>query len=163
MDGRRDVPYMWLDVLRTWRQLAREILEHRAQCDAIEDGPKRAEHIEALRESKSARLDRSASTEDLHEHMFVTLLRRAEEDGEFVLRVRDARNRLDPEFAPLEALRVTLAKQEVPRAGKGMKAYMPAYTRGDPATGSMMWMVEFKDGSSEFIARRGIADGLTAM
>jgi hypothetical protein len=39
---------------------------------------------------------------------------------------------------------------------------MPAYTRGDQSTGSMVWPVEYKDGNTEFVARRAIADELSA-
>ena len=146
------------EILRTWRQLATEVVEHAEACGALGNDPEIASKIIALREKRSAKPSRPDTTEALHDKMYVDHLRRAESDPEWVQSIREAKEGLKPR--KLEALRITLAKQEVPGAGKGSKAYMPAYTRGNQTTGSMMWLIEFKDGTSEFIDRQALADEL---
>jgi hypothetical protein len=61
-----------------------------------------------------------------------------------------------------EALRMTLAKHEVPRQ-RGMFAAAPGYARLDMANGSFYWQVELGDNEITLLSRRGLADALRAL
>lgn len=64
---------------------------------------------------------------------------------------------IEPLFRRLEAVRMRLAKHEVPKT-YGMSAIAPGYGRIDMSDGSIYWMIEYKDGTCDIISRRGLAD-----
>ncbi len=60
-------------------------------------------------------------------------------------------------FRDAEALRVTLAKHEVPKT-KGLFAEAPGYGRMSYADGSMYWFVTLKDDSQIKVDRRELGN-----
>jgi hypothetical protein len=66
---------------------------------------------------------------------------------------------MEPVFRGCEAIRITLAKHEVPKT-KGMAPPSPGYARINMYCGAMDFEVVYKDGSFEFINRRDIAEAI---
>jgi hypothetical protein len=71
--------------------------------------------------------------------------------------LRSSRDTLLPLFRNLEAVRITLAKHEVPKS-KGLRAQAPGYARIDMTNGSLNWMILHGDGSAQIITRKELAD-----
>lgn len=145
------------ELLRTWRQLATEIVAH-----AADTAGKSPDECRVRREGRMSRLERPAPSENMQEGLYVKFLERAETDSAFVSELKRHLQRIEEVFRTVEGLRVTLAKHEVAKAGKG-RTYMPPYARGEQETGSMMWLVEDRDGSSSFVSRRAIADAVRGL
>jgi len=79
-------------------------------------------------------------------------------------RIRTALSRLERPFRRVEALRVNLAKHEMPihempkpRRRTGPAALGAGYGRIDSATGSIWWMVPLRDHEVDALSRRDIA------
>lgn len=82
-------------------------------------------------------------------------------DPQFVEELRSAVNRTELTFRDFEAIRLTLAKHEVPRQ-RGMYAAAPGYGRVDMSDGSFYWQVELGDNEVTMLSRRALADALRA-
>jgi hypothetical protein len=71
--------------------------------------------------------------------------------------LRKAVDRTERLFRRLEALRVSLAKHEVPGV-KESYAMAPGYGRIDMTTGSIYWQVSLRGDEIDIVSRRRIAD-----
>jgi hypothetical protein len=147
---------MWVfaiyELLRTWRQMTREIVEKSLQGKAgIAPSPRR----------KSRKMQRPLVSEELAETFYERPFRAVAADPAQVAALVEARTAMDPVFRRLTNLRIALAKHEIAGA-KGVRAYAPGYSRIDMETGSIYWMVDRRDGASEIIARRDLADELAS-
>ena len=80
-------------------------------------------------------------------------------DAAFVASVQTYWDFSEPIFREAEALRVTLAKHEVPKT-RGLVAEAPGYGRMNHFTGSMYWAVTLKDESQVQIDRRTLGNDL---
>ena len=151
---------MWIfatyELLRTWRSRASEILRWARTVGSLE-GDERAEVIA----SKRADVERRAS-EVLDADIHWLDFERASEDAAFVDALRSALSRTAVAFHAVEAVRVWLAKHEVPRRD-GLFAGAPGYGRIDMETGSIYWQVELGRDEVTLISRRGLADMLRAL
>jgi hypothetical protein len=153
---------MWVfstyELLRTWRQRVRELLQFSTDIARLRG---RA-IVERLASEKAA--IKSASHLP---SMAVELRRRAIDwasSSRNRRRLAGALERVMPLFRRLEALRIALAKHEVAKT-KGKKAHAlvafnPGYARIDPLDGSIKWMFDYADGTSDMLSRRQIADEL---
>jgi hypothetical protein len=83
-------------------------------------------------------------------------------DPAFASELRTARDKAALAFHTIEAVRVTLAKHELPR-GRGAYAAAPGYGRIDMATGSIYWQVELGGDEVTIVSRRQIADACRAL
>ncbi|HEY0013743.1 MAG TPA: hypothetical protein VGB79_12930 [Allosphingosinicella sp.] len=151
---------MWVfafyELMRTWRQRAKEVRDYASalQKSADPEGTK-AEFREKF--ARAAQLSRTAEVFDLHP------FEEAEDaPAEMIGRIERASEIVEPLFRRLEAIRMTLAKHEVPKT-RGMPATAPGYGRIDLSTGSIYWMIDYKDGTSDIISRRGLADELSEL
>lgn len=151
---------MWIfatyELLRTWKSRASEIVRWAGSLGDFE-GDERAEAVA----SKRAEVERRASEvldADIHWRDF----ERASDDAEFVDALRSALSRTAVVFHAVEAVRVWLAKHEVPRRD-GLFAGAPGYGRIDMETGSIYWQVELGRDEVTTISRRGLADMLRAL
>lgn len=151
------------ELLRTWRQLGRECIAHADEAQRVGGASDAQERITALRQRRLANLERPEASEGMQEAYYVRFLERAASEPEFVANLKWSIERVEPVFRRLEALRITLAKHEVAKTAGSGRTYMPPYARGDSSTGSMMWLIEDKDGGSEFVSRRSIADSVRAL
>lgn len=146
---------MWVfafyELLRTWRQRAREIKEY---AEKLRDNPD-AEGVKGefhAKFDKLSQLSRTAGVFDRH------VAKAAEAaPAETVGQIERATEIVTPFFRRLEAVRMTLAKHEIPKAA-GMFATAPGYGRIDMSNGSIYWMIDYKDGTSEIISRQGLAE-----
>ena len=146
---------MWVfafyELLRTWRQRAREVRDYASALKASSDiEATKAEFREKF--ESADRLSRMGS-------MFDRQAYQEAEDGpvETIGLIERALEIVDPVFRRLESVRMTLAKHEIPKA-RGMPATAPGYGRIDMSNGSIYWMIDYRDGTSDIISRRGLAD-----
>lgn len=150
---------MWVfatyELLRTWRQRVREMLGWADELSGLTDG-EREEAAEAMRQEIEHR-----ASEVLDPGLRWRVFARAQ-DGQFVEELRSAWNRTQLAFRAVEAVRMTLAKHEVPQQG-GVFAGAPGYGRIDMETGSIYWQIELGSNEVAVFSRRALADGLGAL
>lgn len=134
---------MWIfavyELLRTWRQRVRDS-KHEAQRPAPPASSGKAEK------------NSSASYRQRQLQCIRTGARYASE-------LDKAYARVEPLFRRIEALRMNLAKHEVPKQ-KGKPALNPGYGRIDPTDGSIYWQVDLGDRVVDIVSRRSLADQL---
>jgi hypothetical protein len=68
-------------------------------------------------------------------------------------------NRIEPLFRRIEALRMNLAKHEVPKL-RGIPAIAPGYGRIDGMNGSISWQVDLGNNCVDLVSRSSLADQL---
>jgi hypothetical protein len=83
--------------------------------------------------------------------------RRAATNTAFSERLRKALDRTERLFRRIEALRISLAKHEVPRT-EGSFAMAPGYGRIDQSDGSIYWQFILTGDEVDVVSRRTIAD-----
>lgn len=71
-------------------------------------------------------------------------------------------NLMEPLFRRIEALRMNLAKHEVPKL-HGVPAMAPGYGRIDGMTGSISWQVDLGNNLVDLVSRRSLADQLKTL
>lgn len=76
-------------------------------------------------------------------------------DPDFIAVIKGYRDKSDGLFSMVEALRVTLAKHEVPKSNK-LVASTPGYARMNQMTGSLYWHFVNEHGGLEKIDRRDL-------
>ncbi len=148
---------MWIfsvyEFLRTWRQRAKDIIETADKVAAIDQEGRPAALLEIVEAAKAKeRMVRVAPT--WHSQHLEKV-----DDEEFVSSIREYWNFSEPIFREAEALRVTLAKHEVPKT-RGLVAEALGYGRMNHFTGSMYWFVTLKDDSQIQIDRRKLGNAL---
>jgi hypothetical protein len=138
---------MWIfalyELLRTWRQRVRD-LKQGAQKVA---GP-----VAAADEDEGSMADLAMLFRDGQ-------LKRLREDPSFAAELNGAYELIEPLFRRIEALRMNLAKHEVPKM-KGVPALAPGYGRIDMTSGSMTWQVDLGNMEVDIVSRRSLADQL---
>jgi hypothetical protein len=150
---------MWVfaayELLRTWRQRAKETLRWGQKLERLA-GEEREAAMAAKREEIESRAA-EAGDADLRLRSFERAA-----DPQFVEDLRSAVNRTELTFRDFEALRMTLAKHEVPRQ-RGMYAGAPGYARIDMSNGSCYWDIDLGDNEMTLLSRRELADALRAL
>jgi hypothetical protein len=145
---------MWIfglyEFFRTWKQRAREILRWADELSA-------ASITEREAAVAAKRLDietRSAEAEgaDVRWQAFEKAAQ-----ADFAEQLRAAVDKSERMFHTVEAVRMNLAKHEVP-GQYGVFAMAPGYGRIDMETGSMSWQVEVGNNEVFIASRREIAD-----
>lgn len=149
------VSQMWVfslyEFLRTWRQKAKEIIEVADELAAMPDDDRAAflaRKVVSARRKEQFVLNAP--------HYFTDQMAQAG-DPAFVTPIRDYLTKSEGIFRECEALRVTLAKHEVPRT-RGLHAETPGYGRMSNYTGSLYWHFVNKDGFTERVERRALSD-----
>lgn len=147
---------MWVfaiyELLRTWRQRLREVLRWAERLSDLGDDEREAA-VAAKREEIERRAS-EARDADVRWQVF----ERAE-DPEFVEALRSALNRTELAFRAVEAVRMTLAKHEVPRQD-GVYAGAAGYGRIDMENGSIYWQLDLGRDEVAVFSRRALADAL---
>jgi hypothetical protein len=147
---------MWVfavyELLRTWRHRVREVLRWVEELAALGDDER-----EVAVAAKRGEIERRAS-EARDAEVRWQVFDRAD-DAQFVEELQSALNRTEVAFHDVEAVRMMLAKHEVPRQG-GVYAGAPGYGRVDMSNGSIYWQVELGRNEVTVLSRRGIADAL---
>ena len=156
------ISQMWVfavyELLRTWRQRVRELIDFGERVRPLR-GKARTTAIAAAQE-----VIRGTRSEDAAVHARRAAVAWAS-SGRNRARLRKALERVMPLYRRLEALRISLAKHEVAKTGRGKNAtpvvaFAPGYGRIDPLDGSIKWLFDYADGTSDMLSRRGIADEL---
>jgi hypothetical protein len=148
---------MWVfalyELLRTWKQMARELVDYDKKLRLIRGQPGF--------DGKKAKIARPAKrgSDEFLEEIHSDRLRQVEIDASYASAVEKAVAQIQPAFQRLSNVRIALAKHEVAGA-PGMKAFAPGYARFDHLTGSLCWIITLKDGTSDIISRRRIADSV---
>lgn len=138
---------MWIfalyELLRTWRQRVRDL---------------RQEAAKPLPPSENAP-DAEPALPELAGLYRQEQLQRLRNDPTFAVKVNEAYGRIEPLFRRIEALRMNLAKHEVPKM-KGVPALAPGYGRIDMTSGSIVWQVDLGGMTVDMVSRRSLADQL---
>ena len=139
---------MWIfglyELLRTWRQRVRD-LKQKAPKTAVPPPANGPEAEPAPTELATLYPQRQ--------------LQRLRDDPTFAADLNEAYDRIEPLFRRIEALRMNLAKHEVPKM-KGVPALAPGYGRIDMMSGSMVWQVDLGNMVVDMVSRRSLADQL---
>jgi hypothetical protein len=151
---------MWVfaayELLRTWRQRVREIVKWSESLLALDDAGRDA----ALAAKRAEVAGRAAEVLDADVRWQV--FERAANEPGFVDELRLGFDRTEIAFRNIEAVRMTLAKHEVPKQD-GVFAGAPGYGRIDGENGSISWQIELGDNEITIQSRRDLADGLRAL
>ena len=146
---------MWVfavyELLRTWRQRALELVEFGEELQGIAPARRRKRVQEKISQLRGASGSPALA---MRQKGFRRVAR-----TRYLERVKKALEQVTPVFRRIEALRVTIAKHEVPKS-KGVTAFAPGYARIDMITGSITWQITLRDGTVDVLSRRAIADEL---
>lgn len=146
---------MWIfslyEFLRTWRRRAEQILEIADQY-ARTKPDKQAKYLakvirDAVGKERHVRIAPAFHSEHLSRVS----------DPAFVQAIRRYYDNTEGLFSAVEALRVTLAKHEIPKS-KRMMAEAPGYARMDLFTGSLYWHFVNEQGGLEKLERRELSN-----
>ena len=140
------------ELLRTWRQRCRELFEFDEHLGKLA-GSKREAYITAKKE----KLQTSSPYSNDREPFRWKTLEQATNDRGFVSNVRKAFDSSESCFRKIEALRMHLAKHEMPKA-PGSSTMAPGSSRIDMMNGSIYWQVFLGGNEVDIISRRDIAD-----
>jgi hypothetical protein len=144
---------MWIfalyELLRTWRQRVRDLKQEVQKVVAAPVAPISPDEDE---EDPVNIADFAMVYRNRH-------LKRLREEPTFAAELNDAYGRIEPLFRRIEALRMNLAKHEVPKM-KGVPALAPGYGRIDMMSGSMTWQVDLGNMTVDMVSRRSLADQL---
>ncbi len=146
---------MWIfavyELLRTWRQRCRKIIQFAEELSKL-NGSKRKKHIA----NQQNNLKEASPYLDDFSPPFSTTFERAANDDDYVKTVKGAFDSSERPFRKIEALRIHLAKHEVPKT-KGSFALAPGYDRIDMVNGSMYWQFSLRGKEVDVISRKDIA------
>jgi|SRR3990167_3891350 len=139
------------ELLRTWRQRARRVVAFAEELQrlSVEEREKRIAAEKASIENASGWNEWAS----IHWASF----EKAARDPTYAESIRTAVDRTERLFRRIEALRVSLAKHEVPRS-KGSFAMAPGYGRIDMTTGSIYWQIVLQGKEVDLVSRQAVSD-----
>jgi hypothetical protein len=147
---------MWIfafyEFFRTWRQRARNVLRWAKEFRSTPPAAREARLVKKRREIEEQMADPMSAAA-----FYWPAYQQAIEDAVFEESLRKAIDRAEQLFRRIEALRMSLAKHEIPGV-KGSYAMAPGYGRIDMRTGSFYWQVVLRGDEVDIISRREIAD-----
>lgn len=152
------ISHLWVfgvyELLRTWRQRANEVLNFAIKVSRATGSNRR----KLLAFKKRQLL--GGAIEPLAGHHRWSQFRKAATNKNYARKLREAIDRYELIFRRLEALRVSLAKHELPKQHgmPAIPAMMPGYGRIDEATGSIRWEYLLQGREVDALTRRGIAE-----
>jgi hypothetical protein len=142
------------ELLRTWRQRADEVLVFATKVSRASGSNRRK--LLALKKRQLV----VSSTEPLSGRYRWSQFRKAAANTNYAGKLREAIDRYELIFRRLEALRVSLAKHELPKQHgmPAIPAMMPGYGLIDEGTGSIRWEYVLQGREVDVLTRRGIAE-----
>lgn len=147
---------MWIfglyELLRTWRQRVCEILKFAEDLAKLTGSDLEKRIMKQQHKIKTA-YSKTDGIDLMHWRPFDL----AAKDSEFVNQLSNALDRSERVFRRIEALRISLAKHEVPKS-KGAYAMAPGYGRIDMTNGSIYWQITHRGNEIDVISRQRIAD-----
>jgi hypothetical protein len=149
------ISQLWIfglyELLRTWRQRANQILKFGKEVEALSKSAREVEIAKRVEKARRDSADRAVANPAI-----VRALELAARDDSFRRDLRMAVDRSEVPFKRLEAVRVHIAKHEVPKTKHYGMA--PGYARIDESNGSMFWVVPLGDMEVDHISRRKLAE-----
>jgi hypothetical protein len=141
------------ELLRTWRQRAGEVTNFAAKAS-------RTTSINRRRLIAAKKREILSASEPLSGQFRWSQFKRVAASSTKSGQIRAAIDRYELLFRRLEALRVSLAKHELPKAHgtPAMPAMAPGYCRIDPSTGSIRWEFLLQGREVDVLTRRDIAE-----
>jgi len=141
------------ELLRTWRQRVLAVVRFGEEIAGL-SGNARQECIESMKEKLVGQTSFSGySTEKVYTDLFSPV----ENDSGGINELDESFARVQRVYGELEALRMTLAKHEIPKK-KNVLASMPGYARWDHVDRSLLWIFTVEDKEQMSISRRDISD-----
>ena len=140
------------ELLRTWRQRIRDILLFIEQLENLSK-PDRERRIDEKKREIEKADSFTDGTASIHWRPFELALR----NHNYYTSLNNAYDKTEVLFRRIEALRIHLAKHELPKE-KGSFARAPGYSRIDMTNGSIYWEVILRGREVDVISRRTIAD-----
>jgi hypothetical protein len=145
------------ELLRTWRQRVRDALALDRKLGQS-SGSEREEILLKTREEIAAASPYSEGRQAIQ----WSTVERIATDVSYVESLRTAADKSESVFRRIEALRVHLAKHEVPKL-KGSLAFSPGYGRIHMQTGSIYYQFEVRPPQVDVLSRRDVADACRAL
>lgn len=146
------------EILRTWRHRSNSILAFAAKVK----GSTLAERRRLIEDKKR---ELQSSVGHLSADMRWAHYQKAVRDQRFRKRLACSVDRFEFTFRRIEALRVALAKHEMPddAGGRGIPAMNPGYARIDTVSASIQWQTSLRETPSghmevDVLTRKGIAE-----
>jgi hypothetical protein len=147
---------MWIfslyEFLRTWRQRADEFLKIGNEISKLPDSERTAFIAKAVRKAEEKEKFILVAPKFYSEHVAQL------SDTSFIAALIAYRDKTEHLFRSVEALRMNIAKHEVPKTD-GYIAEAPGYARMSYHTGALYWHVTLKDRSQIRVDRREISNG----
>lgn len=140
------------ELLRTWRQRVREVLQFLEKFNMLGPGAREAQ-VQTQRE----KLKKTSPYPDGIDDLRWSFFEQAINDKDFLRRLQVALDSSESVFRRIEALRIHLAKHEVPKV-KGSSAMTPGYGRIDIVNGSINYQVLLRGNEVDTISRQDIAN-----
>jgi hypothetical protein len=138
------------ELLRTWRRRAERMVNFAERLKGV-DGQAR----QGLMEQKRLDVQRATESSDAFGPIW-RAFERAARERKYVRRLQRAIDGSELLFRRIEALRMSLAKHEVPRTGG--HALAPGYGRIDMGDGSITWQVLLGRNELDMVSRRQLAN-----
>lgn len=152
---------MWIfalyELLRTWKQWANELIEFAEDLEKIAQTKEKEKRRETIIKKQQTKNEKAFEIAKIENIFYKDSFNKIMQKPLFALELKEAINIVMPLFKRIESLRITLAKHEVSKT-KRQRAIGPGYARIDTISGSLCWHVILKDGSSDIISRRSLAD-----
>lgn len=151
------VSQMWIfavyEFLRTWRERAKHLIKLADEYETVQ-ARKRAKFVADAVEIAKGKEKHVKIAMTFSAHYVAKLA-----DATYMAPVRAYFARTEPLFAEIEALRVTLAKHQVPQT-RGFAAEAPGYARMNFENGALYWQIVDKEGSIGVVDRRELSNAL---
>ena len=140
------------ELLRTWRQRARDALSLAEVLNSTDTDAREAR----LHRERERMRETSPYGEAIVDDRW-RIVERISKDQSFVEAIRTALDKTEWVFRRIEALRVHLAKHEVPKQ-KGSPALAPGYGRINMENGSIYYQFLVRPPEVDVLSRRDVAD-----
>ncbi len=137
------------ELLRTWRQRVNQLLKFADELEGL------APEERLLRiEERAVEIRDAAADPERANPAHVLAFERAGQDADFRRELREVLDRSELPFRNLEAVRMHLAKHEIPKS-PGSYASAPGYTRIDEVNESISWQIDLGNKEIAVHSRRG--------
>lgn len=139
------------ELLRTWRQRANEVLKFGNMVAALS-----AELREKKIAERAERARQDSADPAFANPAIIRAFEQSGRDESFRHNLRATIDRSEVPFRRVEAIRVHLAKHEVPKTK--LYGMAPGYARMDESNGSLFWEVPLGNREVDHISRRSLAE-----
>jgi len=140
------------ELLRTWRQRSINIIKFAEELRFL-DNSARESRISEQKERIKKAVGFGGS-----EGFYWPAYEKAAREDDYAELIRKKVDQSERLFRRIEALKVSLAKHELPKVRETSFAVAPGYGRIDMTDGSIYWQVVLRDNEVDLVSRRSIAN-----